>query len=101
MIFLGVIVYISENALKEDKNICLAIFPSQMLQAETMAVVLFFLHWEGAMGATERCMHPYNMDVKRFVSILEKVEFAERKHKKQSNKDNDELVERRHGKLMS
>lgn len=53
------------------------------------------------MGAMERCMHPYNMDVKRFVSILEKVEFAERKHKKQSNKDNDELVERRHGKLMS
>lgn len=74
MIFLGVIVYISENALKEDKNICLAIFPSQMLQAETMAVVLFFfLHWEGAMGAMERCMHPYNMDVKRFVSIMRKL----------------------------
>lgn len=53
------------------------------------------------MGAMERCMHPYNMDVKRFVSILEKAEFAERKHTKQSNKDNDELVEHRCGKRMS
>lgn len=51
MIFLGVIVYISENALKEDKNICLAIFPSQMLQAETMAVVLFFFALGGCHGS--------------------------------------------------
>lgn len=55
-----------------------------MLQAETMPVA-FFVHWEGVMGAPmERDIHPYNIDVKIVVSILEKADLVERKYTNQN-----------------
>lgn len=53
------------------------------------------------MGAMERCIHPYDKDVKMIVSFLEEVEFPERKYTKQNSKDNDELLESKCEKLMS